>query len=377
MSIHVPVLLKEVIEILDPKPGEFFIDGTVGSGGHALEILEKIGPKGKLLGIDLDQKQLEKTYQSILRTSDVLNIKNNFGTSEVQKLKIKDTEIILVQGNYADLPEILKKNNLPKADGLLLDLGFSSEQLESGRGFSFMKDEPLDIRYSVYQEIKNQKSKIKNLTAAEIINSFSEKELAEIFWKYGEEKFSRRIARKIIEERRKKRILTTFDLVEVIKKAVAHSNDKRIKTNKKRMIYERGRIHLATRVFQALRIYVNDELGNLERLLKNLSKIIRMGAFGLPKPEAEARYSDALGIRMGAFGLPKPQAEARYSDAKGRAAIISFHSLEDRLVKNYFREMAKQGKAEILTKKPIRPSFEEIKQNPRARSAKLRAVVLK
>lgn len=283
--MHIPVLLKEVIEILNPKPGEFFIDGTVGSGGHAAEIIKRIGSKGKFLGIDWDENNLN--------------------------------DLISVHGNFADLPQILKEKKLDKADGLLLDLGMSSEQLEhSGRGFSFMRDEPLIMKY-------NRESA--SLTAAEVLNSFGGKELAEIFWKYSEERFSRRIARKIIEERKKKRILTTFDLVEVIKKAVPKN-------------YEKGRIHPATRVFQALRIYINQELENLEKLLKNLDKIL------------------------------KP---------KGRVAIISFHSLEDRLIKNYFREMAKQGKAEILTKKPFRPSLEEIQKNPRSRSAKLRVLVIR
>ncbi len=287
---HIPVLLKETIEVLNPQPTEFFIDGTIGSGGHAMAILEKIGPKGKLLGIDWDR--------------------NAIANCEVQMANRKN--VILVQGNYADLPEILKQKKLGKADGLILDLGFSSESLESGRGFSFLKNESLDMRYDIKQGV----------TAAEIINSFNEKDLADIFWKYGEERFSRQIAKKIIQERKSKPIKTTFDLMEIIKKAVPRS-------------YERGRLHPATRVFQALRIYVNNELENLEKLLKNIEKIV-----------------------------------------KGRLAIISYHSLEDRLVKNYFREMARQGKAKILTKKPIRPTFEEIRQNPRARSAKLRAIVM-
>ena len=221
-----------------------------------------------------------------------------------------------------------------KADGLILDLGFSSEQIESGRpacnallsnagrGFSFGKDEPLDMRYDQRE----------GMTAADIVNKFSEKDLAEIFWKYGEERYSRRIAAKIVEERKKEPIKTTAELVEIIKKSVPGS-------------YERGRIHPATRVFQALRIFVNQELENLETLLKNIDKIV-----------------------------------------KGRVAIISFHSLEDRLVKNYFRELKKQGKAVILTnpegkpsvsygaRKPIRPSREEILKNPRSRSAKMRAI---
>ncbi len=291
---HIPVLLKEVIEILNPKPEEFFIDGTLGNGGHAIEIIKRISPNGIFLGIDWDKNAIANC-----------------------KLLIADYKnAILVQGNYADLPEILKKKKLGKADGLILDLGMSSEQLEcSGRGFSFLRNEPLDMRYSQDQ----------GKPASVVVNYYSEKDLADIFWKYGEERFSRRIAKKIIEERKKGGpIRTTFELVEIIKKAVPRS-------------YEKGRLHPATRVFQALRIYVNNELENLERILKNLSKIVKN---------------------------------------KGRVAIISFHSLEDRLVKNCFRELKKQGEAEILTKKPIRPNEEEIKANPRSRSAKLRAIQL-
>lgn len=293
--MHTPVLLKESIEILDPKPGEFFIDGTAGSGGHSAKILEKIGLSGKLICIDWDKNNIKKLEE----------IKKERGWENV----------ILIHDNYKNIPEILKNKNLLKADGLIIDLGFSSEQLDSStgerKGFSFMKDEQLDMRYGD-----------EDLTAAEVVNSFNEKELADIFWKYGEERFSRQIAKKITEERKKKRILTTFELVEIIKKSVPKS-------------YERGRIHPATRVFQALRIYVNNELENLEMILKNLDKIL------------------------------KP---------KGRATIISFHSLEDRLVKNYFRQIAKDVKAEILTKKPIMASEEEIKNNQRSRSAKMRAI---
>ncbi len=291
--MHIPVLLKEVIEILNPQSEEFFIDGTIGSGGHAMAISEKIGPKGKLLGLDWDEKVV-KSF----------------------KLKVKNlkSKTIVVHANYADLPAILKKYNLSKADGLILDLGFSSESLAANKGFSFLKNEPLDMRYDTKQGI----------TVAEIINSFSEKDLAEIFWQYGEERYSRQIAKKIIQERKNENIKTTFDLVEVIKKAIPRN-------------YERNRINPATRVFQALRIYVNQELGNLEKLLNNINKIIK---------------------------------------DKGRIAIISYHSLEDRLVKNRFRELKNQGKALILTKKPIRPTLKEIKENPRSRSAKLRAITL-
>lgn len=318
---HVPVLLNEVIEVLNPKPGEFFIDGTIGSGGHAIEILKKILPDGKLLGIDWDEQSL-KTAES--------RIKEKFGKNSGKSLE-KDSRIVLVHGNYADLPQILKrlkdgKFKRLKASGLLLDLGMSSDQLEhSGKGFSFLRNEPLIMRYNLPDVSRIESNESRMMTAAEVVNGLNEEELTALFRKYSGERFSRKIARQIKEDRKKKRILTTFDLVETIKKAVPKN-------------YERGRIHPATRVFQALRIYVNDELGNLERLLKNIDKII---------------------------------------ENKGRVAVISFHSLEDRLVKNYFRQMAKEKKAEILTKKPIIPTRREITENPRARSAKLRTIVLK
>ncbi len=310
---HVPVLLKETIEILNPQPGEFFIDGTLGSGGHSAEIFERISPGGILLGIDWDEKAIE---------SMELRISTN------SKVKSQKSKLILICGNYADIPDILEEiresdPSIPlRAGGLLLDLGFSSEHLDSGKGFSFLKNEPLDMRYSLSNESRMEPNEAR-MTAAEVINSFTEKDLADVFWKYGEERFSRRIAKKIVEERKKKRIITTFDLVEIIL-----SNVSRMKSNK-------SRIHPATKVFQSLRIYVNDELGNLEKLLKDLTNIIKDG---------------------------------------GRTAIISYHSLEDRLVKNYFRELVKINKAEILTKKPIRPSREEIINNPRSRSAKLRVI---
>ena len=320
--MHIPVLLKESIEILDPKKGKFFIDGTIGGGGHSVEILKKIGVSGKLLGIDWDKDAIER-----------LNPPAGGGKFKNYK------NAILINGNYADLTEILEKLNFSKADGLIIDLGFSSDQLEksgrapnqsklgTGRGFSFMRNEILDMRYNPTGE---------DLTAAEVVNSFSEKELADIFWKYGEEKYSRQIAKKIIEERKKKRILTAFELVEIIKKAVPKNYEPRSRTSSLRG--RQGRIHPATKVFQALRIYVNYELDNLEKLLKNLTAIL---------------------------------------NSDGRVVIISFHSLEDRLVKNYFRQIVKEGKAEFLARKPIRPSIEEIKNNPRSRSAKLRAIKIK
>ncbi len=294
--MHTPVLLKQVEEILNPRPGEFFIDGTADGGGHAAAVIGRISPDGTFLGVDWDKDMIEK-----------LKIK-----FENQKPKLKN--LVLSNGNYADLAGILKKYDLPKADGLLIDLGFSSGQIEeSGRGFSFSKNEPLIMRYDSGDA----------LTAADIVNRFKEKDLADIFYRFGGERYAKKIARKIIEERKKKPIKTTFDLTAIIEKAVPKN-------------YERGRINPSTRVFQALRIFVNQELENLEKILGSLSEILK--------------------------------------SESGRAAFISFHSLEDRIVKNEFKKLALEKKARILTKKPIQPDAEEISRNPRARSAKLRAL---
>lgn len=268
---HIPVLLQECMKVLDPKPGEFMIDGTMGGGGHTRELEKRVGSTGQVLAIDW-----EKTGE-----------------------------------NYAELSEILERRGLPKADGLLLDLGFSSEQLGSGKGFSFSKDEPLLMTYSPDEK-----------PVREILEEISERELAEIIKNFGEERFAKRIARSI---KSRLPITTTGKLAEAILAATPKS-------------YERGRIHPATRTFMALRIYANRELANLERVIAELPRILRPG---------------------------------------GRAAIISFHSLEDRIVKNRFRELAKADAAELLTKKPIRAGEEEVRANPRARSAKLRGIVFK
>lgn len=296
--MHQPVLLQEVIQYLNPQKGDFIIDGTIDGGGHAAAILKRVMPNGTLLGVDWDKSMIGLAEEKIAKSLTP---------------KAESVKIILEEGNYADLPEILKKNNLPKADGLLLDLGFSSKQLESGKGFSFSKDEPLVMTYG-----DNRKP------AAQILKDLKERELADVIFRFSGEKYSRRIAKAIKERLKEKQILTSGELREVVAGALPRN-------------YERGRIDPATRTFQALRIYANDELGNLERVLKNLQAILKPG---------------------------------------GRAAIMSFHSLEDRIVKNAFREYARIGIAEVLTKKPVVPSEEEIKNNPRARSAKLRAAEL-
>lgn len=283
---HVPVLLNEVLEHLAPKSGETFIDGTLGDGGHAEGILERIAPNGVLLGIDLDHGAIERAGIRLARFGD---------------------HFIAERGNYRDLSAIAEKHGIRAVNGILLDLGISSAELEeSGRGFSFQKDEPLDMRMGM-----------EGPTAAEIINSAPKDELARVIRLYGEERYADRIAEEIVRRRRRKRIMTTVDLVETIREAVPGS-------------YERGRIHPATRTFQALRIAVNDELQGLREALPQTVRSLAPG---------------------------------------GKIAVISFHSLEDRLVKHFFRD---SEELRIVTKKPIRPIQKEIIENPRARSAKLR-----
>ena len=288
--IHIPVLLKEVIELLDPRAGEIMVDGTAGAGGHAKEILKLIGNSGKLLLVDWDKKT-------------VANLKE-----EMKKYK----NIFLEQGNYSNLPEIMVENNFPKADGLLLDLGFSSDQLEnSGKGFSFLKDEPLIMTYS--DESEPLRDFLKRAKLPDLI---------EIIRKFGEERYAKKIAEAIFLKRKK--IETSRQLADIVRESVPGS-------------YEHGRIHPATRTFQAFRIYINKELDNLEKLVNSLAEIL------------------------------KPS---------GRVAIISFHSLEDRIVKINFKESEKKGRLKILTKKPIIAGFEEVTINPRARSAKLRGAIM-
>ncbi|MFH1769352.1 MAG: 16S rRNA (cytosine(1402)-N(4))-methyltransferase RsmH [Parcubacteria group bacterium] len=286
--MHKPVLLKEVLEILNPKPGQIFIDGTVGAMGHTGTIAKNIGPKGKVLGIDWDKGSLD------------------------QLSKISPENVILAHGNYADMESIATSNGIKEADGVLLDLGFSSYHIEdTGRGFSFQKDEPLDMRYDISQ----------SFTAAEVVNSYRVDQLGDVIKEYGEERYARLIAKAIIDARKEKRIITTKHLVEVIRSAVPGR-------------YQRNKIHFATRTFQALRIEVNQELQNLKDGLHSAIRVL--------KPD-------------------------------GILAVISFHSLEDRIVKNFFRDCSGESALSIITKKPITASAEEIRYNPRSRSAKLRA----
>jgi 16S rRNA (cytosine1402-N4)-methyltransferase len=291
--MHVPVLIKEVLHYLDPHQNENFIDATVGEGGHAIEILKKNGPNGRVLGIDLDKEQIKNANDRF----------KQFGE-----------RIILKNDSYANLKEVAEKIGLDSVNGILLDLGMSSWHLEkSGRGFSFMKNEPLSMNFG-------EKS---DLTAEKIVNEWPESEMERIFKKYGEEKFSKKIAKKIAEKRKIKKISASIELVDIIKESLP-------------VKFQGGRIHFATRVFQALRIAVNKEIDNLNQVL----------------PKAIETLSNG-----------------------GKLVVISFHSLEDRIVKIFFKEMSALGKATILTKKPIIAGPEEILNNPRARSAKLRAIV--
>lgn len=283
-TYHKPVLLLEVIELLNIKQDDIILDATIGEGGHSEQFIKIIGPKGFLIGIDLDEEALAKAYERLSKIS------SNF---------------TLINGNFKDLDKLLPCAFL-KVDKILLDLGVSSLELDiAERGFSFMRDSILDMRM-------NRKAK---LTAKDIVNFYPEEDISNIIYNYGEERHSRKIAHIIVEERRRSKILTTKQLAEICKRS-----------------YPPGhyRIHPATKTFQALRIYVNDELSNLKEFFEKAPDILSL---------------------------------------YGRIAVISYHSLEDRIVKNYFKNSAK---LRVLTKKPVRPKEEEFRANSRARSAKLR-----
>jgi len=310
--MHIPVLQKEVLGYLDPEPNENFIDATFGLGGHSKEILKKIKPKGKVLGIEVDPEIL------------------NYLESELREEK----RLIVVNDSYTNLKQIVKKYRFRPVNGILFDLGMSSWHLEkSGRGFSFQKDEPLDMRYDKKSQISNLKSQ-KYLTAEKIVNEWSREAIEKILREYGQERFAKRIAKKIVEERKIKPIKTTFQLVEIVKKAIPKRYQRQKIPRRKTLGILRGK-HPATRTFQALRIAVNDELENLKKGLSQSLEILEKG---------------------------------------GRIVTISFHSLEDRICKNFFKEQKQKGLLKILTKKPITPSSQEIQKNPRSSSAKLRAV---
>jgi len=283
-------MLKEVLWWLDIREGGVYLDCTVGAGGHSRAILDKMRGKVRIVGIDRDKEALKIASQ------------------ELREYKEQAT---LIKANFKHLPQILKEENVGLLDGIIYDLGLSSMQLDSQtRGFSFRWTAPLDMRMDSSQA----------LTAAHLVGELSQKELEDIFFELGEERWARRIAKFVVEERRQNPIKTTSNLLEVMRRSVPAK-------------FRRGRkTHFATRVFQALRIKVNEELENLRVSLS---------------------YSFDL--------LQK----------KGRICVISYHSLEDRIVKQKFNE-AKEEKLNVLTKKVIRPSKKEVRINPRARSARLR-----
>jgi 16S rRNA (cytosine1402-N4)-methyltransferase len=295
---HIPVLVEEVMVLLRCEPGRTYIDATLGGGGHALEILRRTAPDGVVIGLDWDEEAISKARKTLMP----------FG----ERVKI-------FHENFIHLGDILNEVKVEQVDGILLDLGLSSLQLEKEeRGFSFRGEGPLDMRMDQQRD----------RTAADLVNHLSEKELEETLFKYGEERWAKQIAKAILQERGRGPIETT----QALRKIVHHAIPKRFYPRK---------IDPATKTFQALRIYVNDELDHLKRILETGWKFLRKG---------------------------------------GRMCIISFHSLEDRMVKETFRELEKGGVdgsssrtvMRVLTKKPIRPSEEERKKNPRSRSAKLR-----
>ena len=294
MAIHKPVLLQETIESLSLSAGTTAVDGTIGGGGHAQEIIKRISPGGTFIGIDVDEKALLRNRAMFEPIAKELSVQTHF---------IKD--------NFRNLKEILLTTGVVDVNAILLDLGFSSEQIsESGRGFSFHRDEPLLMTLSGDT----------SYTAIDLINSASQEELEEILRNYGEEQFARNISQEIVKRRRETPITKTFELVETVKAATP-------------LWYHRRKIHPATKTFQAIRIAVNDELGALRDFLSQMPAVVAH---------------------------------------KGRLAIISFHSGEDRIVKLQFVAWERSGGGKRVNKKAIKPTREEVLVNRRARSAKLR-----
>lgn len=289
---HEPVLVSEVIQFLKLTPGLTVVDGTVGTGGHSLAVLPHLLPDGRLVAIDQDPQALAWAQRRLSEFA---------------------SRTMFLHGNFRDLPSLLKRTNGILVDRLLLDIGMSSLQVDDAtRGFSFLKDGPLDMRMDPSQD----------LTAEEVVRTASAEALAIILVRFGEERFARRIARRIVETRREAPLTTTTQLARLVVSAVPAGA-------------RHGRVHPATRTFQALRIAVNGELEALETFLANLPALLRPG---------------------------------------GRALVLTFHSLEDRLVKQAFIAGQRDGQWTVLTKKPVRPQAAEVARNPRARSAKLRAI---
>lgn len=284
-SIHTPVLLAEVLDWLQPRDGSVVVDGTLGGGGHTRALAERVGKSGRVISLDRDAAAIQRAQQTLA-----------------------DLPVTTVQANFCNLPEVLETLDLEKVDGVVLDLGLSSDQLaDDSRGFSFAADGPLDLRFDPER----------GEPASRLVNRLQAEHLADLIYAYGEERHSRRIARAIIERRRKEPIETAGQLAEIVRRAIPGPRKK-------------GQIDPATRTFQALRIAVNEELKSLEIALRRIPDCLRVG---------------------------------------GRLGIISFHSLEDRRVKEAFRD---DKRLEVLMRKPIRPGEGECEVNPRSRSAKFR-----
>jgi len=286
---HLPVLVEEVLEFLQPHPDGIYVDGTLGGASHALKILERSAPTGRLIGIDRDKEAIEEARR---------------------RLKPYEGRTAIIHGNFSDLREILRELNIGEVDAILLDLGVSYQQLiDAKRGFSFQSEGPLDMRMD----------QTGGEPASKLVNALSQGELEGILRRYGEGRWARRITKAIVRHRQKNLIATTTQLRDIISSAV---------------LKPPRHIHPATKAFQAIRIAVNDELNNLGKVIRE--------------------------------GIPLVK-------SRGRLCIISFHSLEDRIVKETFRQYARSPELiTIITRKPISPSKREIAENPRARSAKLR-----
>jgi 16S rRNA (cytosine1402-N4)-methyltransferase len=285
MIAHLPVMAREVVELLNIRPEGIYVDATVGLGGHAREILKSLGPHGKLIGFDRDEEALKMTES-----------------------QVHDARVFLRKGRFSDLDDTLLSIGAKELDGILFDFGVSMMQLrDMSRGFSFSSDEALDMRMDKSQPLR----------AEDIVNTYPEVEIERILREYGEEASAKKIARAITAFRAAKRIGTCRELADIVS-AVCR---------------RRGRHHPATKTFQALRIAVNDELNEIKTGLETSSTLLRKG---------------------------------------GRLCAVSYHSLEDRIVKNFIRNAAKEGSMRALTKKPLTPSYGERKLNPSARSAKLR-----
>jgi len=291
-KFHTPVMLQEILDYLDLRPGKIIVDATIGTAGHSKAILERILPGGRLIGIDRDEESLAVSKERLLEFSDCCEF---------------------VHGNFVDLDTILKSLNTKKVDGVIFDLGISSFQLEDPhRGFSFQNEGPLDMRLDRNSYI----------SAYDLVNNLNEDEISTLLWNFGQERWHNRIAHLLVQERERQPISTTLQLANIVVKAMPS-----------RYRHRYYRIHPATRTFQAVRIAVNRELESLENAINKAIAVLDRGA---------------------------------------RICVISFHSLEDRIVKWSFRKAAAENLIEIVTPKPLTPKSSEVEANPLSRSSKLR-----